>query len=83
MLSPTENCPTYSGAGSKNSDRSWVNVQLARTNQGLAPKDLEPLIGSGGRVSEVPNHKRRPSLQMVKRLHDKLHILYESLLSAV
>ena len=51
--------------------------------QGLTPKDLEPYIGSSGRVSEMLNHKRGLSLQMVKRLHDGLHIPYESLLSAV
>lgn len=45
-------------------------------------QDLEPYIGSSGRVSEVLNHKRRLSLQMVKRLHDGLNIPYESLLSA-
>jgi HTH-type transcriptional regulator/antitoxin HigA len=50
--------------------------------QGLTQKDLEPFIGSSGRVSEVLNHKRRLSLQMVKKLHDGLHIPYESLLSA-
>jgi HTH-type transcriptional regulator/antitoxin HigA len=50
--------------------------------QGLTPKDLERYIGSSGRVSEVLNRKRRLSLQMVKRLHDGLHIPYESLLAA-
>lgn len=30
--------------------------------QGLVPKDLEPHIGSSGRVSEVPNRKRALSL---------------------
>jgi hypothetical protein len=43
---------------------------------------LEFYIGSSGRVSEVLNRKRRLSLQMVKRLHDGLHIPYESLLAA-
>ena len=43
---------------------------------------LERYIGSSGRVSEVLNRKRRLSLQMVKRLHDGLHIPYESLLAA-
>lgn len=48
----------------------------------LTPKDLECYIGSSGRVSEVLNRKRGLSLQMVKRLHDGLHIPYESLLAA-
>jgi HTH-type transcriptional regulator/antitoxin HigA len=58
-------------------------IKFRMEQQGLTPKDLEPYIGSSGRVSEVLNHKRRLSLQMVKRLHDGLHIPYESLLSAV
>ena len=58
-------------------------IKFRMEQQGLSQKDLEPFIGSSGRVSEVLNHKRRLSLQMVKRLHDGLHIPYESLLSAV
>jgi HTH-type transcriptional regulator/antitoxin HigA len=57
-------------------------IKFRMEQQGLTPKDLEPFIGSSGRVSEVLNHKRRLSLQMVKRLHHGLHIPYESLLSA-
>lgn len=57
-------------------------IKFRMEQQGLTQKDLEPYIGSSGRVSEVLNHKRRLSLQMIKRLHDGLHIPYESLLSA-
>lgn len=57
-------------------------IKFRMEQQGLTQKDLEPFIGSSGRVSEVLNHKRRLSLQMVKRLHDGLQIPYESLLSA-
>ena len=57
-------------------------IKFRMEQQGLTPKDLEPYIGSSGRVSEILNHKRRLSLQMVKRLHEGLHIPYESLLSA-
>lgn len=57
-------------------------IKFRMDQQGLTQKDLEPFIGSSGRVSEVLNHKRRLSLQMVKKLHDGLHIPYESLLSA-
>lgn len=58
-------------------------IKFRMEQQGLTQKDLEPFIGSSGRVSEVLNRKRRLSLQMVKRLHDGLHIPYESLLSAI
>ena len=58
-------------------------IRFRMEQQGLTQKDLEPYIGSSGRVSEVLNRKRRLSLSMVKRLHDGLKIPYESLLSAV
>lgn len=57
-------------------------IKFRMEQQGLSQKDLEPFIGSSGRVSEVLNHKRRLSLKMVKRLHEGLHIPYESLLAA-
>ena len=57
-------------------------IKFRMEQQGLTQKDLEPFIGSSGRVSEVLNHKRRLSLQMIKRLHDGLRIPYESLLAS-
>lgn len=57
-------------------------IKFRMEQQELTQKDLEPFIGSSGRVSEVLNRKRRLSLKMIKRLHDELHIPYESLLSA-
>ena len=59
-----------------------VAIKFRMEQHGLSPKDLEAYIGSSGRVSEVLNHKRRLTLKMIKRLHDGLHIPYESLLSA-
>jgi HTH-type transcriptional regulator/antitoxin HigA len=56
-------------------------IKFRMEQQGLMPKDLEPFIGSSGRVSEVLNGKRALSLRMIKRLHDGLKIPYESLLS--
>ena len=57
-------------------------IKFRLEQQGLTPKHLERYIGSSERVSEVLNRKRRLSLQMIKRLHDGLHIPYESLLAA-
>lgn len=45
----------------------------------LTRKDLEPLIGSRGRVSEAFNRKRSLSLPMIHRLHSSLHVPLESL----
>ena len=56
-------------------------IKFRMEQQGLTPRDLEAYIGSSGRVSEVLNRKRSLSLRMIKRLHDGLHIPYESLLS--
>lgn len=56
-------------------------IKFRMEQQNLTPKDLEPYIGSSGRVSEVLNRKRRLSLQMVRKLHAGLHIPYESLLA--
>lgn len=58
-------------------------IKFRMEQQGLTPRDLEPFIGSSGRVSEVLNRKRPLSLRMVKQLHDGLHIPYESLLAGV
>jgi HTH-type transcriptional regulator/antitoxin HigA len=46
----------------------------------LSRKDLEPYIGSSGRVSEVLTKKRSLTLPMIKRLHKGLKIPYESLI---
>jgi HTH-type transcriptional regulator/antitoxin HigA len=56
-------------------------IKFRMEQQNLTAKDLEPYIGSSGRVSEVLNRKRRLSLQMVRKLHAGLHIPYESLLA--
>ena len=56
-------------------------IKFRMEQQSLAAKDLEPYIGSSGRVSEVLNRKRALSLRMIKRLHEGLKIPYESLLS--
>lgn len=58
-------------------------IKFRMEQQDLTPRDLEPYIGSSGRVSEVLNRKRPLSLRMIKRLHDGLHIPYESLLAGV
>lgn len=58
-----------------------VEAILFRLEQeGLTRKDLEPYIGSRGRVSEVLNHKRELTLPMIRRLWEGLGIPAESLL---
>lgn len=48
--------------------------------QGLKPKDLEPMIGKRNRVYEVLNRKRKLTMAMVWRLHTGLGIPAESLI---
>lgn len=57
-------------------------IKFRMEQQGLTPRDLEAYIGKSGRVSEVLNGKRPLSVKMIKKLHEGLHIPYESLLSA-
>jgi HTH-type transcriptional regulator/antitoxin HigA len=50
--------------------------------QGLTRKDLEPLLGSRARVSEVLNYRRALTLPMIRALHEKLGIPAESLIGS-
>jgi HTH-type transcriptional regulator/antitoxin HigA len=50
-------------------------------SQGLSRKDLEPLIGSRARVSEILNRKRSLSLNMIRRLQKGLGIPAEILVT--
>lgn len=41
---------------------------------GLSRADLEPLLGTASRVSEVLNGKRDLSMRMVQRLRERFHV---------
>ena len=56
-------------------------IKFRMEQQGLTARDLEPYIGTSGRVSEVLNRKRPLSLRMIKQLHEGLKIPYASLLA--
>ena len=52
-----------------------IDAIIFRLEQlGLERKDLEPYIGSRGRVSEILSGKRALSLAMIRRLRDGLGI---------
>lgn len=51
-----------------------VAIQFRMEQQGLTRKDLEPMIGSRARVSEVLAGKRRLTLPMIRRVRDGLGI---------
>jgi HTH-type transcriptional regulator/antitoxin HigA len=47
-------------------------IKFRMEQMGLTRKDLEPLIGTRTRVAEVLNGRRRLSIAMIRRLHEKL-----------
>ncbi len=55
-------------------------IKVRMEDMGLSRKDLESLIGSRGRVSEILNHKRLLTMPMIRRLHETLHIPLEVLI---
>ena len=60
-----------------------VDAILFRMEQeGLTRKDLEPILGSRSRVSEVLNRKRTLSLEMIRNLHKRFNIPLESLVGS-
>jgi HTH-type transcriptional regulator/antitoxin HigA len=58
-------------------------IKFRMEQMNLTRKDLEPIIGSRGRVSEVFNRRRSLSLPMIRRLHSSLHIPLESLVREI
>ena len=55
-------------------------IKFRMEQMALAPKDLVPMIGQINRVYEVLNRKRPLTLQMIRRLYQKLGIPAESLI---
>ena len=55
-------------------------IKFRMEQMNLTRKDLEPYIGSRGRVSEILNHRRELSLNMIRSLHSRLSIPLDSLI---
>ena len=55
-------------------------IRFRMEQQGLAPKDLVPILGSRSRVSEVLAGRRGLSLGMIRKLVGALHIPAELLI---
>lgn len=49
-------------------------IKFRMEQQGLSRKDLEPIIGPRGRVSDILNRKRELSIDMIRQLHEQLGI---------
>ena len=55
-------------------------VKLTLEEKGLKPKDLIPLFGGKGIVSEFLNYKRGLSIKTIKALHTTFGLPYELLI---
>ncbi len=55
-------------------------IKFRMEQQGLTRKDLQRVLGSRTRVSEVLNRKRGLSIDMIRRLHVELQIPAEVLI---
>ncbi len=56
-------------------------IKFRMEQMGLDNKDLAEIIGYKSRVSEIFNRKRKLNLQMIRKIHEKLKIPYESLIT--
>ncbi len=56
-------------------------IKFRMEQMDMSKKDLAQIIGYKSRVSEIFNRKRKLNLTMIRNLHDKLKIPYESLIS--
>ena len=55
-------------------------IKFRMEQQGLKPKDLEPMIGKSNRVYEVLTRRRSLSIGMIRKLHSGLGIPAHSLI---
>ena len=54
-------------------------IKFRMEQEGLKQKDLVSIVGSKSRVSEILNRKRKLTIEMIRNLHNQLHIPVESL----
>jgi HTH-type transcriptional regulator/antitoxin HigA len=54
-------------------------IKFRMDQEGLKQKDLVSIVGSKSRVSEILNKKRKLTIEMIRNLHEQLHIPIESL----
>lgn len=58
-------------------------IRIRMAERGLSRRDLEGILGSSGRVSEILNRKRSLTVMMMQRLHSELGIPAESFMRPV
>lgn len=57
-------------------------IKFRMEQMGYNQKDLAEVIGLKSRTSEILNRKRKLSLDMIRRLHEKMHIPTDVLIQA-
>src|ERR1700685_1972256 len=55
-------------------------IKFRMEQQGFTRRDLEGIIGTRTRIAEVMNRKRGLSIEMIRRLHERLGIAAEVLI---
>lgn len=56
-------------------------IKFRMEQMGMKKKDLAEIIGYKSRVTEILSRKRKLTLKMIRNLHEKLKIPYESLMT--
>jgi HTH-type transcriptional regulator/antitoxin HigA len=56
-------------------------IEYEMEKRGLTRRDLEPIIGPSGRVSEVMNRHRPLTMTMIRNLHDRFGLSADILLA--
>jgi len=56
-------------------------IKFRMEQMNMTKQELAEIIGYKSRVSEIFNRKRKLTLKMIRNLHDKMNIPYESLIS--
>ncbi|MCW3789532.1 helix-turn-helix domain-containing protein [Plebeiibacterium sediminum] len=56
-------------------------IKFRMEQMDMKKSDLAKIIGYKSRVSEIFSRKRKLTLQMIRKLHDKLNIPYETLIA--
>ncbi|MEQ8684646.1 MAG: helix-turn-helix domain-containing protein [Imperialibacter sp.] len=56
-------------------------IKFRMEQMGMDNQDLAEIIGYKSRVSEIFSGKRKLTLKMIRNLHEKLNIPYESLIA--
>jgi HTH-type transcriptional regulator / antitoxin HigA len=56
-------------------------IKFRMEQMGMNNQDLAEILGYKSRVSEIFSRKRKLNLKMIRNLHEKLNIPYESLIA--